>query len=259
MKRKTIGFIGGGRITSIFLHAFANKKMDFNSVIVCDPNKEKLLDLKKSYLKINITDNPEIAAKQDIIFIATHPTVIMDLLQKIAPNITTGTRIVSLAPKISIREISSVLQTRNIARMIPNASSYLNEGYNPVTYSPDFDAELCNELKDIFGLLGNAVEVEEAKLEAFAVVSAMLPTYFWFQWLELEKMGVEMGLTSEESKKAIRNSLIPAIHLMYDNDLSFEQVIDLIPVKPLAGFETEFINMYRSSLLSVFEKIKPKI
>ncbi len=40
MKTKTLGFIGGGRITRIFLQAFRNKDVSFDDVVVYDHNPE---------------------------------------------------------------------------------------------------------------------------------------------------------------------------------------------------------------------------
>ena len=40
MKNKTIVFIGGGRITNIFLQAFKNANVSFKKIVVFDPNTE---------------------------------------------------------------------------------------------------------------------------------------------------------------------------------------------------------------------------
>ncbi len=75
MESKSFGFIGGGRITKIFLQALANKQIELSSVLVCDTNPEVLNALKKQFPKIQITDSCKLAAKQEIVFIALHPPV----------------------------------------------------------------------------------------------------------------------------------------------------------------------------------------
>ncbi len=40
MRTTRIGFIGGGRITKIFLQAFQNKALDLDSVLVFETNTE---------------------------------------------------------------------------------------------------------------------------------------------------------------------------------------------------------------------------
>ncbi len=62
MKTKSLGFIGGGRITKIFLQVLANKQIELSSVLVCDTNLEVLNPLKKQFPKIQMTDSCELAA-----------------------------------------------------------------------------------------------------------------------------------------------------------------------------------------------------
>ena len=257
MKTNNLGFIGGGRITQIFLQAFANKNVKFQSVVVFDTNAEVLNKLKQQFPKIVIAENLQQAASQPLVFIALHPPMIMETLAKIADSVTNKAIIISLAPKITIEKIASKLQTLNIVRMIPNATSYINEGYNPVTFSQGFDQSEISVVMDLFILLGNTFLVAEPKLEAYALMSAMLPTYFWFQWNELAKIGIQMGLSDEESKASINQTLVAAINLMFNSGISPEQVMDLIPVKPIGEHQAQITEIYQSKLMGLFEKIKP--
>ncbi|MGZ2370349.1 pyrroline-5-carboxylate reductase family protein [Ancylomarina sp. YFZ004] len=257
METKSLGFIGGGRITKIFLQAFQNSQITFPSVVVCDINLDALNELRKQFPKIQMTDECELAAKQDIVVIALHPPVIMETLEQIKTSVSEITQVVSLAPKISIEKISTKLETKNIARMIPNATSYINEGYNPLSFSTEFSSFEKKTLLELLSTLGKTFEVEESKLEAYALVSAMLPTYFWFQWKEMERLGADMGLTQEESADTIHQTLQAALNLMYKSELSSEQVIDLIPLKPIGEHETQISEIYQTRLMGLFQKIKP--
>jgi pyrroline-5-carboxylate reductase len=146
---------------------------------------------------------------------------------------------------------------KNLARLIPNATSYINEGYNPVTFAPGFEQDKKNAVLDILRSLGTTFEVSEEKLESYAIMSAMLPTYFWFQWRELAEIGVKTGLSDEESKKSIFDTLIASLNLMYKSGLSASEVIDLIPVKPIGEHEPQITEIYKTKLIGLFEKIKP--
>lgn len=255
MKNQSIGFIGGGRITRIFLQAFTNAGVSFDSIAVFDINPEVTSKLKKAYPQVTIT-NMEEASAQPIVFLALHPPVLMEFLSNQSVTINESI-IVSLAPKITIAKIASVLNNEQIVRMIPNATSYINEGYNPITFADSIPADLKASVLNLLKSLGKTIEVAEKKLEAYAILSAMLPTYFWFQWNKLEAIGVEMGMTPEESKETLKNTLIGAIHLLYDSNLPFEGVNDLIPVKPIAEHQSQIEEIYQTKLLGLFDKIKP--
>ena len=98
--------------------------------------------------------------------------------------------------------------------------------------------------------LGKTFETEESKLEGYAIVSAMLPTYFWFQWQEMENIAKEIGLTPEEAQKTVSSTLKKASKLYYKSGLSSEEVMDLIPVKPISENEPEIRNILNSKLSS---------
>ncbi len=257
MKTNSLGFIGGGRITKIFLQAFANMKAEFQSIVVFDTNGEILNTLKRQFPQITVAENLQKAASQSTVFIALHPPVIMETLDKIADSVSNVAFVISLAPKITVEKITSKLKTTNIVRMIPNATSYINKGYNPVTFGVDFDQSKKSSVLEMLELLGKTFEVSESKLEAYALLSAMLPTYFWFQWDELNRLGIQMGLSGEESKASVQQTLKAAINLMYESKLSPEQVMDLIPVKPIGEHQAQITDIYQTKLMGLFEKIKP--
>ena len=110
---------------------------------------------------------------------------------------------------------------------------------------------------DLLVNLGHTFEVAEEKLESYAIVSAMLPTYFWFQWNYLEEIGIKTGLTKQEAEAAVHQTLKAAIHLMYNTELKPEEVMDLIPVKPIGEHESQIIEIYNTKLMGLFEKIRP--
>jgi pyrroline-5-carboxylate reductase len=255
--KQSIGFIGGGRVTRILLHAFKNKNTQFSKIVVTDPNQDVSGNLKTSFPDIQI-DSAAVAASQDIVFISLHPPVVMDALELINGNINGNTIVISLSPKITLAKISSKLnQTKNIARLIPNATSFINEGYNPVCFASDFTSKEKQQILDLLKVMGNTFEVSEEKLESYAIMSAMLPTYFWFQWKELAEIGQKIGLTEKESKDSINETLIASLNLMYKSGIREEKVMDLIPVKPIGEHEAQITEIYRTKLIGLFEKIKP--
>ena len=255
--KQSIGFIGGGRVTRILLQAFKNKNVQFSKIVVTETNKDVADNLKNIFPEIQI-ENSSVTASQDIVFISLHPPVVMDTLESIKGSVKSNTIVISLAPKITLMKISLKLNhTKNIARLIPNATSYINEGYNPVCFSADFASREKQQILELLRLMGNTFEVPEEKLESYAIMSAMLPTYFWFQWKELAVIGQKIGLSEKESKDSINNTLIASLNLMYKSGLTAVEVMDLIPVKPIGEHESQISEIYRSKLLALYEKIKP--
>lgn len=258
MKTKTLGFIGGGRITGIFLQAFVNKKAIFDSISVFDTNPEVLQALKQKFPFIQILDSASEAARKDIVFLALHPPVIMETLEKIINGVSQQTIFISLAPKITIEKIASVLKpVQQIVRLIPNATSVINHGYNPVSFAPGVTEIQKWYILEMLNLLGQTFETAEEKLEGYALLSAMLPTYFWFQWNELETIGTQFGLSETECKETIYETLNAALNTMYHSGMKTNEVMNLIPVKPIGENEAQIKAIYQEKLTGLWEKIKP--
>jgi pyrroline-5-carboxylate reductase len=56
---------------------------------------------------------------------------------------------------------------------------------------------------------------------------------------------------------AIQQTLQAAMNLYFESGLSPEQVMDLIPVKPIGESETQIKGIYQEKLLGLWGKIKP--
>jgi len=256
MEISSLGFIGGGRITRIFLQAMTSRNVKFKSVVVYDTNAEVLDALKNQFPFVSSGDL-QLAASQPAVFIALHHPVIMDMLGKIEDTVAADTLVISLAPKITIEKIASKVKTRNIVRMIPNATSYINKGFNPLAFHHDMQESDRKMILKLMKSLGKTFETDESKLESYAIVSAMLPTYFWFQWKALIDVAIQTGLTEEEAVKAVKSTLKKAIKLFFKSGLSSSEVMDLIPFKPIGEHEALIAEIYQTRLIGLFGMIKP--
>ena len=258
MAYKSMGFIGGGRITRILLEGLNRKKMLPTTVVVSDASGEALQTIKEKFPKIQTVqgDNAK-AAGQDLVFLALHPPAIGSGLAEIKASLKPEAVLVSLAPKFSIKALSEGLGGFNrIVRMIPNAPSIVGEGYNPVAYGPGITREEKEKLSKLFKKLGDCPEVDEDKLEAYAIVTAMGPTYLWFQLFELFDLGKSFGLTEKQAWKGIKKMLKGALETVDESGLSPEEVMDLVPVKPLGEDEAMIRNAYRTKLTGLYRKLK---
>lgn len=259
MIEKTLGFIGGGRITRIILEGFERRGLGFEKVIVSDINPEALKLLKEKFAHIEVVnENNSLPASGDIVFLALHPPAVLPVLGEIQSSLGKESVLISLAPKITFARISEFLGgfTR-IIRMIPNAPSIVNAGYNPVVFGSGISQQERDDLMRIFSALGECPVVKEEALEAYAVLAAMGPTYFWFQWEELENLGEAIGLEREAARQALSAMIGGAERAYFQSGLSGPEVIDLIPVKPLKDDEEDIRSRFRQRLGPLYEKIKP--
>jgi pyrroline-5-carboxylate reductase len=133
----------------------------------------------------------------------------------------------------------------------------VNKGYNPVFFAQSTEKTVINEFLETFKKLGNVPVVPEAQIEAYAMVSAMGHTYFWYQLQQLKELGLSYGLSENEANETISAMLWGTTETLFNSGLNYDKVVDLVPVKPMAEHENTIKEYYKTCLNSLYQKIKP--
>jgi pyrroline-5-carboxylate reductase len=165
--------------------------------------------------------------------------------------------VVSLAPKLTIARLSGLLGGFDrIARLIPNAPSVVGSGFNPLTFGPGLGGAERAAVLELLAPLGDSPVVDESTLEAYAITAAMGPTYLWFQLYELRDLARSFGLSDEAAATAVERMTRGALDTM-NAGLAPAEVMDLVPVRPLAKSEPAVLDAYRTRLGALMERIRP--
>lgn len=258
MSAKTIGFIGGGRVTRILLEGWRRANALPAHVLVSDCNADTLTKLKTRFPGVQTTGDSQAAAAQDIVFLAVHPPVMAEVATAIKGSVKPGTIVVSLAPKFTIAKLNGLLSGfARLARVIPNAPSVVNFGFNPAAFASALSVADKAEIAALLSPLGECPEVAEEKLEAYAILTAMGPTYLWFQLQALREGAAGFGLSEAEIVPALKRMVCGGARTLLESGLTPAEVLDLIPVKPLAEMEAPVTEMYRTRLPALYQRIKP--
>lgn len=257
MTIRSIGFLGGGRVTRILLGGWRRAGRLPEEVVVFDPDpeaRERLAGLVGSAAVT--TDEAAPVSRADLVVLAVHPPVLEPALSDVRPGLRPEAVVLSLAPKVDMARMERALGGfSRLARMIPNAPSIVGSGYNPIAFRAGLPPAERREILGLFQPLGECPEVAEEELEAFAVVCAMGPTYLWFQLATLRELCVEFGVAPEAAARATAKMALGAAAALLDSDLAEAEVMDLVPVKPLAAHEATVKDLYRSVLPALYEKL----
>lgn len=254
---QTIGFIGGGRITFLLLQALKNRHALPAQIVVADPNEANLKKVQAiSPESISISADNREAAGADIVFLAVHPPAAPSVLKELRGEMAESAVLVSFVPTFSFQKLQAGLGGFDrLVRIIPNAPSIINKGYNPVAFHSAILQEDKARLLHFFYHWGAAPEVDEKLLEACAIIAAMGPTYFWFQWLELQRLAQEFGMKEDAAKDAIAGMLHGAVDTLLKSDLSPAEVLDLIPAYPLKENEEAVREIFSGKLSGLHRKL----
>ena len=254
MEIGSVGFVGGGRITRVLLERLARHQ---GRVVVSDNDGAAGARLAAAFPAVEATADNRVAAAQDVVFLALHPPALKSALPQLAGALRPHAVVVSLAPVLTIRTLSGLAPGfARLARMIPNAPSLLGQGYNPVAYAAGVDAATRRRLETLFDLWGAHPEVEEATLEGYAVLTAMGPTYLWFQLQELREPGVRFGLSGPAADAGLAATVRGAAAMLLESGLPPADVLDTIPVHPIKEREAAIRAAFEGLLPALWTRLK---
>ena len=244
MNRPGVGFIGSGRIARILLGGWARAGHLPAPVLVSDPDPAALARLVDAVPAVQVTEVARVAAS-DVVFLAVPPPLVAQTCATLRGTLRPGTVVVSLAPGTPLARICEHLGDHDtVARVIPNAPSVVGSGYNPIAFGPAVPEPARSTVLDLLAPLGNSPEVPEEHLEAYAVLTAMGPTYLWPQLHTLLDVAEKTGLDPDAAVEGLLAMARGALEVMAGAGLSRGQIEDLIPAKPLAEPLTAMTTAY---------------
>lgn len=251
----SIGFLGAGRITRIMLDGWARAGSLPQRILVHDPSAAAVSALRRFPQVVPAT--LEEAAGAGLVVAALHPPALIEALPRLAPALRPSAVLLSLAPKVTLATLREKLGGfARLARQNPNAPSIVGEGFNPIAFDPGLAAADRAALHTLLAPLGQTPEVEEAGIEAYAVISAMGPTYLWFQLQTLRELAREFGLAPAAADAAVGAMAKGAIATLLSGALAPAEVMDLVPVRPLAEDEPVIRDALERRARAVYQKLR---
>ncbi len=207
-----IGFIGAGNMGSAL--ARAASKYSGIEIYVSDANKEKCQALCDS-LGARISENREIAALCDFVFLAVKPQQLKELLDGIKDSLSDSAILVSMAAGISISSIENMLGVkRPIIRIMPNTPVSVGRGIILTAKSAAAQDSTLSLFKEFMAASGDIYLIDEELIDAGTAVSGCSPAFVFMFIDALAEGGIRAGLSKENARIYAAKTLIGASELL---------------------------------------------
>ena len=247
MKKKfKLGVIGAGFMaTSIIKGAIKSKAVLSDEILVSDINDTSLMNIEK----LNITttkDNVYLANNSEFVLFAIKPQVLNTVLEEIKD--CSCEKFVSIMAGVKKEKIKSIINNSQVVRCMPNTPCSIGKGVVGVDIS-----DIINEQDKLFimSLLNSFAKVvclDEDKMHAVTGVSGSAPAYFYLFAKGLIQAGVKNGLTEEQAKIFVVNTMIGAGEMVNSNpDKTLDELINAVCSK--GGTTIEAVKVYNENNL----------
>ena len=187
-----LGFIGIGAISEHVITGLLQHGGFDEIVVVSERSNHRSARLADRFTNVEVEpDNQTIVDRVDVVFVATLPEQILDLLDTLA--FRQGQAIVSMAAIVSVEQIAEkVHPASRIHRLIPMPPNEL--GVGPIPIYPS-----CPDLAALLSQIGTVIPVEDQQqFSTFSASSALMATLFELvatnaRWLESKGVAAEVA------------------------------------------------------------------
>src|SRR5207249_5576792 len=207
------GFIGAGKLGGAVIRGLLLKNFCApGEILASEPNAETRARLQNELGISLTTENSEIAAKAEIVFLGVKPQMVLPVLRELNDAIA-NKLVVSFAAGIRIPQMEAVSPAR-IMRVLTNTPSAIGRAASAFasgTRATDQDRE---EIRAMFGAIGVAVEVGDEQIDAVTALAGSGPAFVYAMIEALAHGGEKMGLGKESALRLAAQTALGASDLM---------------------------------------------
>lgn len=198
--KKNIGFIGCGKMASAIISGIlsSDKAKEYN-VQGSEYNEDCAKNAQKRLGISVITDNKTLVKNSDIVFIATKPNAVTDVLEEIKSSLPAETLLVSIAAGVCTEKIEKIITNNRVIRIMPNTPALVKLGMFGVckgSKATDTDLET---IENLLSVIGKCITVEENQMDIVTAISGSGPAFFYQVIEDMARAGEKLGLDYEKS------------------------------------------------------------
>lgn len=234
MNNIKIGFIGSGKMASAIIKGLIKTNFIPAANIMATQAEQEGVEEKSKALGVKIIlDNKELVKNSDIIFIATKPNQVADVLAEIKPLISEKNLVVSIAAGVTTEKLEAGLnEGTRVIRVMPNTPALVGEGMSGMVGGKFAKKEDLDFIQKLLSTIGKCIIVEdEAQIDIVTAISGSGPAFFYKVINEIARAGEKLGLEYEKSLLLSIQTAIGSAKMALNREIPMEELIANVATK----------------------------
>lgn len=189
-------------------------------ILVTDIEEARRSVLSARYGVAVTPDNAVAVSHGLVVFLAVKPQQLDDVLRGIAPGLTAGHLVISIAAGKTTEWIEERLPRGRVVRVMPNMACMAGEGMSVLvrgTRATEGDATVTKELLEC---CGRARELPESLFDAVTALSGSGPAFFAYLLDRLVDGAVGEGLPREAALELAAQTMLGTARMLMEKGLS---------------------------------------
>lgn len=228
-----IGFIGCGKMASAIIKGvLASENKDLYKIRGAEVNDEFAKQASERLGIEVVSDSKALVKNSDVIFIATKPNNVVEVLENIKDELTVDKLLVSIAAGVSTSKIEKFVPNTRVVRIMPNTPALVNLGMFGIcegSKASDSDVEL---IEKILSSLGRCIKVEESQMDIVTAISGSGPAFFYQVIEDMARAGEKLGLDYEKSLVLAAQTALGSAQMVFNRgETPVQTLIDNVATK----------------------------
>lgn len=217
---KTIAFLGAGNMGGAIIRSICNSG-NSDHVIITDYSAQKAAELAHEVGCEVAARNIEAAMAAKFILLAVKPQVIHEVINEIAPYLTDGQVLISIAAGVTIKSISDTLahygKDLPIIRLLPNTPAAIGKGLMLLVASTNTAEADLEELMDLLKPCGRVERTSENYADAIMVIGGCTPAFVYMFIEALADGAVMTGLPRSDALTYAAQTVLGAAAMVLES------------------------------------------
>ena len=205
-----IGCVGcgnmGGAILAGLARSAGRNQDQADAYSLCGYNRtaSRMRPLEEAGVRV-MTSPLAVAENTDIIILAVKPYQMREVVGQLRPALDANKVLVSVAAGITSNSLAQWAENAcPVVRCMPNTPALVGMGVFALCLEDPKLSQNCKQsLLQVFGTLGQCVELAEEKFTAFSALIGAGPAYVFAMMQGLVQAGVTLGFTHAQSRQMV--------------------------------------------------------
>ncbi len=221
----TIGFIGAGKMAEALIGGLIQKKVfSKNQVIACAPSEKTRIHIWETYGISMYETAAEMSQKADILVLAVKPKNVKSVFDEGLD--LKGKTVVSIVAGLTMEKLREYAPESKIVRVMPNHCCMVLEGAMGYTCDDSMTMDEKEDIAEMLGAVGLAVEVPESEMDAITGIAGSSPAFMYMIIDAMADAGVLNGLSRADSIKLAAQSMLGAAKMVIETGKHPDQLKD---------------------------------
>jgi pyrroline-5-carboxylate reductase len=221
-----IGFLGAGNMGGAIIQGYAPQARHYHhQLLAYDPDRDKIEDLAEETGLTPCASAEELASCCDVLVLGLKPGLFADVLPALAPHLTEGQTVVSMAAGVTIGYIEQLLgRPTPVIRIMPNTPAAVGQAMTAVCRNERVDDTLFKTVFEMFTAIGRAEEVPEDLIHCVIGVSGSSPAYTYMYIDALARAAEKNGMAYDKAVVFAAQSVLGAAQMVLSTGETPEQL-----------------------------------